>query len=56
MLTILYYYCEGGIVMISANNNFGNNVGNAQQSEKRNWKIGGHGTAVDERRKRRFIC
>lgn len=25
--------------MISANNNFGNNVGNAQQNEKRNWKI-----------------
>ena len=26
--------------MISANNNFGNNVGNAQQNEKTNWKIG----------------
>jgi hypothetical protein len=26
--------------MISANNSFGNNVGNAQPNEKRNWKIG----------------
>ena len=25
--------------MISANNNFGNNVGNAQQNEKSNWRI-----------------
>lgn len=25
--------------MISANNNFGNNVGNAQQTEKSNWRI-----------------
>lgn len=26
--------------MISANNNFGHNVGNAQQGEKSNWRIG----------------
>jgi len=26
--------------MISANNNFGNSVGNAQQTEKSNWKLG----------------
>lgn len=35
--------------MISANNNFGNNVGSAQQNEKRNWKVSRlFGKKVDE--------